>query len=157
MGVQDQLGAGAVRSSPSPSRPIRSRGHGAAPAQVGQDGSVTRRGELAAVPSPEGGRARLKPVPERDRRKVALPPWLVEMLVAHRQWAAAGRGGGRLSPEGDDLVFCAPDGGWLTPERFTRVMDKLIEQSHVPRITPNELQRVAHPRLSLAGGDAPLP
>ena len=29
----------------------------------------------------EGGRARLKPVPERDRRRVELPSWLVGMLV----------------------------------------------------------------------------
>ena len=105
----------------------------------------------------EGGRARLKPVPERDRRKVDLPLWLIEMLVEHRRRDAVDRGDSRLSPEGDDLVFCASGGGWLTPERFSRVMGDLIEQSHVPRITPNDLRRVPHPRLSPAGEGTPLP
>ena len=105
----------------------------------------------------EGGRARLKPVPERDRRNVALPPWLIEMLVEHRRREAVDRGASRLSPEGDGLVFCASGGGWLTPERCSRVMGDLIEQSHVPRITPNALRRAAHPRLSPAGEGTPLP
>jgi integrase len=89
----------------------------------------------------EGGRARLKPVPERDRRSMALPSWLVEMLVEHRRRDVDDRFGG-VRPDGDELVFCAPDGRWLTPERFTRVMDDLIEQSQVPRITPNRLRHV---------------
>ena len=42
----------------------------------------------------------------------------------------------------DDLVFRAPGGGWLTPERFTRVMDDLILESRVRRITPNGLRHV---------------
>lgn len=89
----------------------------------------------------EGGRARLKPVPDRDRRTVALPPSLLETLVQHqRRDGEPGFEGAR--PDGDDLVFRGPDGGWLTPERFTRVMDDLIGESQVPRITPNGLRRV---------------
>ena len=94
----------------------------------------------------EGGRARLKPVPARDRRTVALPSWLTEVLVDHRRHA--GDRSSVVKPAGDDLVFCAPDGGWLTPERFTRVLEDLIQRSHVPRITPNGLRQVAHPRVS---------
>ncbi|MGH9022856.1 MAG: hypothetical protein ACRDV9_07135 [Acidimicrobiia bacterium] len=41
----------------------------------------------------------------------------------------------------NELVFCAPGGGWLTPERLSLVMGKLIEESRVPRITPNGLRR----------------
>jgi integrase len=92
----------------------------------------------------EGGRARLKLVPERDRRHVALPPWLVGMLVEHHRHALTERAGDGQRVAGD-LMFRAPAGGWLTPERFTRVLDELIEQSHVPRITPNDLRRVPHP------------
>ena len=41
----------------------------------------------------------------------------------------------------EDLVFRAPEGGWLSPERFNRVMDRLIDQSRVPRITAEGLRR----------------
>lgn len=93
----------------------------------------------------EGGRARLKPVPEPYRRSVALPPWLVEMLVEHRRREVGDRSDGVAGQYGDALVFCAPGGGWLTPERFTHVMDDLVDQSQVPRITPDGLRRAAHP------------
>lgn len=105
----------------------------------------------------EGGRARLKPVPERHRRNVGLPPWLCQMLAEHRRRAAADGVGGGLRPEGDDLVFCAPGGGWLTPERFERVLNDLVERSDVPRITPNDLRRVAHRLVPDAGGAVPSP
>jgi hypothetical protein len=88
----------------------------------------------------EHGRARLKPVPDRDRRAVALPPSLRRMLVEHRKRQDADPAGDAARAD-DDLVFRAPGGGWLTPERFTRVMDDLILESRVPRITPNGLRR----------------
>lgn len=92
----------------------------------------------------EGGRARLKPVPGRNRRSVALPSWLVEMLVEHQRAHVVDDGSDGVRADGDELVFRAADGGWLTPERFTRVMDDLIEQSQVPRITPNGLRHAVH-------------
>ncbi|MGH8990858.1 MAG: tyrosine-type recombinase/integrase [Acidimicrobiia bacterium] len=88
----------------------------------------------------EGGRARLKPVPEGDRRTVALAPSLVGMLLEHRNRQHAELAAAEERAD-DDLVFRAPGGGWLTPERFTRVMEHLIGQSRVPRITPNGLRR----------------
>ncbi|MDQ1505204.1 MAG: hypothetical protein QOD57_2931 [Actinomycetota bacterium] len=88
----------------------------------------------------EGGRARLKPVPDRARRTVALPPSLRQMLVEHRKGQDAEPAGDATWVD-DDLVFRAPGGGWLTPERFTRVMDELIKESRVRRITPNGLRR----------------
>ncbi|MDQ1501571.1 MAG: hypothetical protein QOI86_4911 [Actinomycetota bacterium] len=88
----------------------------------------------------EGGRARLKPVPDRDRRTVALPPSLRQMLVEHRKGQDAEPAGDATWVD-DDLAFRAPGGGWLTPERFTRVMDELIKESRVRRITPNGLRR----------------
>ena len=99
----------------------------------------------------EGGRARLKSVPERDRRNLPLPSWLVAMLLEHRRRGADDPCSGVAGQEGDALVFCAPDGGWLTPERFTRLLDDLVVESQVPRITPSGLRRVAHPL-----GHAPL-
>lgn len=88
----------------------------------------------------EHGRARLKPVPDRDRRTVALPPSLRQMFVEHRKRQDAEPAGDAARAD-DDLVFRAPGGGWLTPERFTRVMDDLIMESRVRRITPNGLRR----------------
>jgi integrase len=88
----------------------------------------------------ERGRVRLKPLPERDRRTVLLSPWLVQMLHEHRHRQHAELADGRAR-DGEDLVFRAAGGEWLTPERLTRVMDMLIEQSGVPRITPNRLRR----------------
>jgi integrase len=88
----------------------------------------------------ERGRVRLKPLPERDRRTVLLSPWLVQMLHEHRHRQHAELAG-RRPRDGEDLVFRAVGGEWLTPDRLTRVMDKLIEQSGVPRITPNRLRR----------------
>jgi integrase len=89
----------------------------------------------------ERGRARLKPVPERDRRTVSLPPSVVRMLLDHRHRQDDERPLSGAAPDDDDLVFRAPGGGWLTPERFARVMSDLTEQSSVPRITPDGLRR----------------
>ena len=89
----------------------------------------------------EGGRARLKPVPDRDRRVLLISPSLAQMLHEHRRRQDAEF---VVNParDAEDLVFRAPGGEWLTPERFTRVLERLIEQSGVPRITPNGLRQV---------------
>ena len=89
----------------------------------------------------EGGRARLKPVPDRDRRVLLISPSLAQMLHEHRRRQDAEL---VVNParDAEDLVFRAPGGEWLTPERFTRVLERLIEQSGVPRITPNGLRQV---------------
>jgi len=104
----------------------------------------------------ERGRARLKPVPERERRTDPLPPSLVAMLLDHRHRQDDERAVNGVTSDDDDLVFRAPGGGWLTPERFARVMSDLIEQSGVPRLTPDGLRRagllLAHRD---AGGKAP--
>jgi integrase len=92
----------------------------------------------------EAGRIRLKPVPDRHRRTVALPPHILKMLVNHRRREADHSAGASMAAPVEDLVFCAPGGGWLTPERLAQVMEDLIEQSHVPRITPNGLRQIAH-------------
>ncbi|MGH8993635.1 MAG: tyrosine-type recombinase/integrase, partial [Acidimicrobiia bacterium] len=99
----------------------------------------------------EGGRARLKPRPEADRRTMALAPSFVGMLLEHRDRQHAELAADDERGD-DDLVFRAPGGGWLTPERFTRVMEDLIAKSRVPRITPNGLRR-AGPLLDGAPND----
>jgi integrase len=97
----------------------------------------------------EGGRARLNPVPDRDRRTVPLPPSLTGMLLEHRKRQDAEIAGDAARAD-DDLVFRAPGGGWLTPERFTRVMDELIKESRVGRITSNGLRRAGPLLVKLA-------
>jgi integrase len=89
----------------------------------------------------EGGRVRLKPVPERERRTIPIPPSLVRKLLEHGHRQDDERAVSGAAPDDDDLVFRAPGGGWLTPERFARVMSDLIEQSRVPRITPDRLRK----------------
>jgi hypothetical protein len=65
------------------------------------------------------------------------------MLVDHKRREVNRMAGTSVTVAGDDLVFRTPGGGWVTPERFTHVMEDLIEQSHVPRITPNGLPKAA--------------
>lgn len=89
----------------------------------------------------EGGRARLKPVPERDRRTLLLSSSQVRMLLEHRHRQDAELVG-NPALDAEDLVFRASGGEWLTPERFTRVLESLMKESGVPRITPNGLRRV---------------
>jgi primosomal replication protein N len=71
---------------------------------------------------------------------------MLQMLLEHRSRQDAELAGDAAGAD-DDLVFRAPGGGWLTPERFTRVMDELIKESRVRRITPNGLRR-AGPMLA---------
>lgn len=72
------------------------------------------------------------------------------MLLEHRDRhdAEQARSGG----EDEDLVFRSPGGERLTPERFSRVMENLIEESGVPRITANGLRRAG----PLLGHHAPI-
>lgn len=102
------------------------------------ENGVVRVGQELMI---ERGRARLKPVPERERRTVSVPSSVVRMLLEHRHRQHDERAMNGPAPHDDDLVFRAPGGGWLTPDRFARVMSDLIEQSRVPRITPNERRR----------------
>lgn len=101
------------------------------------------RVRLAQQLAVEGGRARLKPLHPGDRRVVALASPLVEMLGEHRQRQEAERVLAGDAWRGGDLVFTTPTGGWVAPESFARVMDTLVEQSGVPRITPNSLRHTA--------------
>jgi integrase len=97
----------------------------------------------------ERGRARLKPAPERDRRTIPLPPSEVAMLLDHRHRQDDEQPVNSPAPRDHNLVFRAPGGGWLTPERFARAMNDLIAQTHVPPITPDRLRNagplLAHP------------
>jgi hypothetical protein len=63
-------------------------------------------------------------------------PGVAAVLAEHR-----GRQDAERSFVGDgwkdnDLVFCTRIGGWIDPNNFSRLMDTLVEQAGVPRITP---------------------
>ena len=83
----------------------------------------------------------LVPVAWPAERPSRPSPSLAQMLHEHRRRQDAEL---VVNParDAEDLVFRAPGGEWLTPERFTRVLERLIEQSGVPRITPNGLRQV---------------
>lgn len=100
----------------------------------------------------EGGRARLKPVAAAAQRTITLSPRMVAMLVGHRQQQDMERLSTGDGWHDDDLVFCTPVGGWVSPERFSRVLDDLVGHAGLPRITPDGLRRTAR-RLADAGRD----
>lgn len=91
----------------------------------------------------EGGRARLKPVPAAARRTVPLSPRMVGMLVEHQQRQDRERASAGDAWRGSNFVLCTPVGGWVSPECFSRVLDDLLAQAGVRRITPDGLRRTA--------------
>lgn len=68
---------------------------------------------------------------------------MVGMLVEHRQRQSQEELSAGDTSCDNDFVFRKAAGGWVSPERLSRVLNDLIEQAGVPRITPNGLRRTA--------------
>ena len=68
----------------------------------------------------------MKSVPERDRRTVAIPTWLVEMLLEHQRRQDDEHAMSGVAGVGDDIVFCTPGGGWVALERSQMVLRLLL-------------------------------
>lgn len=128
-------------------RPVRSSAVSPIPAsvltgyvRVDLDGRRLRAAQQLVV---EGGRARLTPVPAAAQRTIALSPRIIGILAEHRERQGEDRVLAGDAWHDHDLVLCTPVGGWVSPERFSRVLDDLIGQAGVPRITPDGLRRTA--------------
>jgi integrase len=80
------------------------------------------------------------PKTAKGRRTVALDPGTVGALREHRRRQVAERllMGAGFTDHG--LVFCRPDGGPLHPEHFSRMFDREIAKTELPRIRLHDLR-----------------
>ena len=94
------------------------------------------------------------PKTAKGRRTVALDPGTVAALREHRKRQLAERllMGAGFTDRG--LVFCRPDGGPLHPERFSRMFDREIAKTELPRIRLHDL-RHSWASLALSAGVHP--
>lgn len=106
--------------------------------------SITKALEEAA------GRHQLKELKtEKSRRRVAIGPFAIAALAAHRTLMLA---------EGRDvqtgLVFCDTRGGFIRSSNFQRRhFDKLLTRAGLPDIRPYDLRHTCASLLLLAGED----
>lgn len=102
----------------------------------------------------ERGRPVLKELKtEHSERLVTFGAATAALLAAHRvrQDAEAEFVGSAWQDSG--LVFTTALGGWIDPNNFRRLMDDLIEQAGVPRITPKGLRHTAQSVGRVVVGD----
>jgi integrase len=84
-------------------------------------------------------------------RTVALDAGTVETLRAHRKRQAEERLRFGRGYDGNDLVFCEPDGSPIQPNSFSKTFDRLVVTSGLPRIRLHDL-RHTHASIGLAAG-----
>ncbi len=90
---------------------------------------------------------------ETSDRMVTVGPSTAAVLAAH-----CGRQGDEeafvgLAWQQSGLVFTTALGGWVDPNNFCRLMDSLVEQAGVPRITPKGLRHTAQSVGRVVVGD----
>jgi len=90
---------------------------------------------------------------EQSVRLVTFGPTTAEVLAAHhrRQLAEAEFVGGAWLDSG--LVFTTALGGLIDPNNFRRLMDSLVSEAGVPRITPKGLRHTAQSVGRVVVGD----
>lgn len=90
---------------------------------------------------------------EHSERVVTFGPGTAAVLAAHRgrQRGEAAFVGGAWQDTG--LVFTSQLGGWIDPNNFSRLMDSLVDQAGVPRITPKGLRHTAQSIGRVVVGD----
>lgn len=102
----------------------------------------------------EGGRPRMKQLKtESSQRVVTFGPGLVAALAEHRRRQDGERSMVREAWQDNDLVFATPVGSWIDPNNFARLMDVLVGQAGVPRITPKGLRHTAQSVGRVVVGD----
>jgi integrase len=102
----------------------------------------------------ERGRPVLKQLKtQQSERVVTFGPATAAVIDAHaeKQRAEAEFAGGAWKDHG--LVFTTALGGWIDPNNFGRLMDSLVEQAGVPRITPKGLRHTAQSMGRVVVGD----
>lgn len=102
----------------------------------------------------EGGRPRMKQLKtEASQRIVTFGPAVAAALAEHRRRQDAEQSFVGPGWQDNDLLFCTPIGGWIDPNNFSRLMDTLVEQAGVPRITPKGLRHTAQSVGRVVVGD----
>lgn len=102
----------------------------------------------------ERGRPVLKELKtEHSERLVTFGAATAAVLVAHRERQQAEADFVGPAWEGSGLVFTTALGGWIDPNNFGRLMDSLIEQAGVPRITPKGMRHTAQSVGRVVVGD----
>ncbi len=147
----------------------RIRDHAYYPIAVAAIGTGLRRGELLALQwssvdlergtlrversvEEVGDKLRFKPPKSKSGRAVSLPPFVLEVLRAHRkqqleQRLALGLG----KPADDALVFCRFDGRPIVPDRLSWNWARLVRARGLPRVTFHGL-RHSHVSALIAAG-----
>ncbi len=90
---------------------------------------------------------------EHADRLVTFGPTTAAVLSAHHQRQEVERRMLREAWRDTGLVFTNPVGGWIDPSNFGRVMDRLIADAGVPRITPKGLRHTAQSVGRVVVGD----
>jgi integrase len=90
---------------------------------------------------------------ERSDRVVTFGPATAAVLTAHRERQR--QEAAFVGPAWQDsgLVFTTALGGWIDPNNFRRLMDKLIDKAGVARITPKGLRHTAQSVGRVVVGD----
>ena len=83
------------------------------------------------------------------RRNVDIEDDAVAVLDSWRTRRTEERGG--QTPAKTDLVFCRPDEGWLHPDLFSQIFDRVVAKLDVPGITLHDL-RHTHATILLMNG-----
>ena len=92
----------------------------------------------------ERGRPVLKELKtEHSERLVTFGPSTAAVLATHRKRQEVEAEFVGAAWEGSGLVFTTPLGGWIDPNNFRRLMDGLIVEAGVPRITPKGMRHTA--------------
>lgn len=87
----------------------------------------------------------------RSRRSVALDPDTVAILRAHRKVQMEERLFCGPGWEETGLVFVQPDGSAIHPDRITKLFDRAVRESGLPRIRLHDI-RHTHATLALQAG-----
>jgi len=94
------------------------------------------------------------PKTAKSRRSVALDPFTIAALLAHRKAQVEQRLAFGPGFEDNDLVFCEANGQVVHPDHFSRAFDHHVKAADLPRIRLHDL-RHTHATLALAAGVHP--
>lgn len=102
----------------------------------------------------ERGRPVLKELKtEHSERLVTFGASTAAVLAKHRERQHAEAAFVGPAWQGSGLVFTTALGGWIDPNNFRRLMDRLVDQAGVPRITPKGMRHTAQSVGRLVVGD----
>ncbi|MHB8670769.1 MAG: tyrosine-type recombinase/integrase [Acidimicrobiales bacterium] len=115
---------------------------------------VNHQLQVAQQLATERGRPVLKQLKtEYSERLITFGSATAAVLAAHGEVQQAEASFVGEGWHGSGLVFTTAVGGWIDPNNFGRVMDALIDQAGVPRITPKGLRHTAQSVGRVVVGD----